>query len=172
MKIKNITKLLIFFFGVLILNVLSPKITQAGFVEVGNAASELTINSIGLGNYFDMNKLSSVFGDLLGPARQELNDDTQKMEIKLFFKRNNAISFEENKIHSLLIESERGANNILLSTPRNIHVGSSLDEVWSAYGRKKVRNDLVSYYFPKYGSILFYLKNNRVSMIFIIVDES
>ena len=75
---KQITKIFIFFFGLLILNVSFPNSTQAAFVEVGNDASELTINGIGIGNYFDMNKLSSVFGDLLGPIDQELDDDRVK----------------------------------------------------------------------------------------------
>lgn len=169
---KQITKILIFFFGLLIFNVSFPNSTQAAFVEVGNDASELAINGIGIGNYFDMNKLTSVFGDLLCPAVQELNDDTQEMEIKLFFKDKNTIYFEENKIHSLLISSERGINNNLLCTPRNIHVGSSLDEVWAAYGKKNIKNDIIFYHFPKCGSILFQLKNDRVITIFINTNKS
>lgn len=169
---KQITKILIFFFGLLIFKVSFPNSTQAAFVEVGNDASELAINGIGIGNYFDMNKLSSVFGDLLGPIDQELDDDSQELEFKLYFKNKITVNFENAKIHSLLIGSERGINNILLCTPRNIHVGSSLDEVWAAYGKKNAKDNYIFYDFPKCGGILFQLKNNRVIGIFINTNKS
>jgi len=161
-------RLFIIFIGLVFIINLEIKPINAEISNSQNSRSELAINSFHIGDYFNMGKLSNVFGMLKVPARMDSNSSSSRREITLFFNDTNIAAYKNDFLYMIFIQTDKDIKNNILSTPRGIHVGSSLNEVLSMYGEKKIEDGNLFYFYPNRGSISFSIKENKVISIMIL----